>query len=165
MDAVDIAEQQRELRILEEIEKDPDTTQADLATRLGVAVGTVNWHVKRLVAKGYVKVTHLQRRRLRYLITPKGIAEKARLTVLYLQASMRLYRETRRQARRLIAEVRGAGYEQVCIQGDGDLADVCRLTCLEQGMQVRAGRGDGQVPVLWVEGMEVRLSLPEAEER
>jgi DNA-binding MarR family transcriptional regulator len=45
----------RELGLLTEIERDPDITQAGLATKLGVAVGTVNWHLKRLTAKGYVK--------------------------------------------------------------------------------------------------------------
>jgi predicted transcriptional regulator len=48
-------EPNRELILLEQIERDPDITQASMATQLGVAVGTVNWHVKRLIAKGYVK--------------------------------------------------------------------------------------------------------------
>ena len=77
-----------ELRILEQIEQEPETTQSDLAARLGVAVGTVNWYVKRLVKKGHIKVTRLQRRRLRYLITPDGITEKTRLAMEYVQVSM-----------------------------------------------------------------------------
>ena len=80
-----------ELKILEHIETNPDTTQADIATQLGVAVGTANWYVKRLLTKGCIKVTHLQRRRLRYLITPTGIAEKSRLTVEYMRRSFNLY--------------------------------------------------------------------------
>ena len=70
----------QDLHILENIEKNPEITQADLAAQLGVAVGSVNWYLKRLVKKGYVKVTRMERRRLRYLITPQGIAEKTRLT-------------------------------------------------------------------------------------
>ena len=70
----------RELTLLEQIERDPDVTQASLATQLGVAVGTVNWHIKRLVAKGYVKVKRAERKKLRYIITPEGIALRARLT-------------------------------------------------------------------------------------
>ena len=46
----------RDLQLLEHIEIDPDISQASLAANLGVAIGTVNWHLKRLVAKGYVKV-------------------------------------------------------------------------------------------------------------
>ena len=71
----------RELTLLEQIERDPDVTQASLATQLGVAVGTVNWHIKRLVAKGYVKVKRAERKKLRYIITPEGIALRARLPV------------------------------------------------------------------------------------
>ena len=68
----------RELILLEQIEHDPDVTQATLAVQLGVAVGTVNWHLKRLIAKGYVKVKRAQQRKLRYIITPEGIAFRAR---------------------------------------------------------------------------------------
>ena len=80
----------RELILLEQIERDPDVTQASLASQLGVAVGTVNWHLKRLIDKGYVKVKRAQRRKLRYIITPEGIALRARLTVNYIETSMRL---------------------------------------------------------------------------
>jgi len=73
----------REMILLEQIEFDPDITQASLASQLGVAVGTVNRHLKRLIAKGYVKVKRAQRRKLRYIITPEGIAFRARLTVNY----------------------------------------------------------------------------------
>ena len=148
---------ERELRLLEEIERNPETTQADLAARLGVAVGTVNWCLKRLVKKGYVKVKQLQRRRLRYLITPLGVAEKSKLTAAYLEASMRLYRETRQKVKQLLAEVCDAGYDRVRVGGDSDLADVCRLTCLEQGVKVERG---GSLPLIRVKGTELTLEWP-----
>ena len=83
-------ETQRELSLLEHIESNPDVTQASLATNLGVAVGTVNWHLKRLIAKGYVKVKRAERRKLRYIITPDGIALRARLTVDYVERQFML---------------------------------------------------------------------------
>ncbi len=126
----------RELSLLEHIEHDPDITQATLAASLGVAVGTVNWHIKRLVAKGYVKVKRAQRRKLRYIITPEGIALRARLTVNYIETSMRLYRRTRDHVRELLVQVRQAGFESVWIEGEGDIADICRLICLEQGINI-----------------------------
>ena len=105
----------RELILLEQIERDPDVTQASLASQLGVAVGTVNWHLKRLIDKGYVKVKRAQRRKLRYIITPEGIALRARLTVNYIETSMRLYRRTRQRVRELLTEVQQAGYQQVIV--------------------------------------------------
>jgi DNA-binding MarR family transcriptional regulator len=74
-------ETDRDLVILDHIEQDPDASQANLAAQLGVAVGTINWHIKRLIDKGYVKVRRVERRKLRYIITPEGLALRARLTI------------------------------------------------------------------------------------
>jgi len=80
----------RDLSLLEEIEQDPDVNQSTLATQLGVAVGTVNWHLKRLIAKGAVKVKRAERKKLRYIITPEGISLRARLAVNYVERSLTL---------------------------------------------------------------------------
>lgn len=162
MDSNIAPETLHEFRILEQIEQDPETTQADLAARLGVAVGTVNWYVKRLVNKGHVKVTRLKRRRLKYLITPEGLAEKTRLALEYVRVSMVMYRATRFQAQALLSEARKAGHERVRIEGEGDLLDVCRLTCLEQSVHVDSSGFDSSVPVLRVTGAAVMLELPES---
>jgi DNA-binding MarR family transcriptional regulator len=151
-----LTDSDRELDLLEQIEHNPDVTQASLAAHLGVAVGTVNWHLKRLVAKGYVKVKRAQRRKLRYIITPEGIALRARLTVNYIETSMALYRRTRQRVCELLTEATQAGFNQIRIEGDGDIAEICRLTCLEQGIVVVDTPG---VPVLQVHGTKVHLHL------
>ena len=155
-----------ELNLLEHIENDPDITQASLASQLGVAVGTVNWYLKRLVAKGYVKVKRAQRRKLRYIITPEGIAFRARLTLHYIDTSMKLYRRTRQHVRDLLGDVKKAGFNRVHIIGEGDIADVCRLTCLEQGISVAEmidGK-DADLPVIELHGMKVHLRLEKVHE-
>jgi DNA-binding MarR family transcriptional regulator len=144
----------RELEMLEQIERDPDISQASLAAQLGVAVGTINWYIKRLIAKGYVKVKRAQRRKLRYIITPEGLAFRARLTVDYIDQSMRLYRRVRLRVRELVSEAQQAGHRAIRIEGDGDIADICRLTCLEQGIQVTQ---EASAPVLAVQGTKVSL--------
>jgi DNA-binding MarR family transcriptional regulator len=146
----------RDLALLEQIEYDPDVTQASLAAQLGVAVGTVNWHLKRLVSKGYVKVKRAQRRKLRYIITPEGIAFRARLTVNYIEQSMQLYRLVRSRVRDALIEVKRAGFNTVRIQGEGDIADICRLTCMEMGVSITE---DPQAPVLEVHGLKVILHM------
>jgi DNA-binding MarR family transcriptional regulator len=151
------SETTRDLALLEQIEHDPDVTQASLATQLGVAVGTVNWHIKRLIAKGYVKVKRAERRKLRYIITPEGIAFRARLTVNYIERSMLLYRQTRQNVRSLLTQVKLSGHESVRIVGDGDIADICLLTCMEQSVRVLPDRDTRLVPVLVVDGVEVTL--------
>ena len=152
----------RELLLLEQIEHDPDVTQATLASQLGVAVGTVNWHLKRFVSKGYVKVKRAQRRKLRYIITPEGLAFRARLTVNYVESSMRLYRKTRSRVGELLQELHQEGYDQVRISGDGDIADICRLTCLEQGIHIvedASISSENNVPILGVQGTKVYLDM------
>jgi len=136
--------------------------QASLAAQLGVAVGTVNWHIKRLVSKGYVKVKRAQRRKLRYIITPEGLAFRAHLAVNYIETSMRLYRKTRQHIRDLLLQVQQAGYGQVIIDGDGDIGDICRLTCLEQGVRVvekGAQSQTGPLPILIIVGTKVYLQM------
>lgn len=147
----------RELGLLTEIERDPDITQAGLATKLGVAVGTVNWHLKRLTAKGYVKVKRAERKKLRYIITPEGLALRARLTMAYIENSMTLYRQVREEARRILSTAQENKISTVRIVGDGDIADICRLTCLELGIRVVDGESRDNVPIIMVEGREINL--------
>lgn len=124
----------RDLTLLEEIEQDPDINQSVLATQLGIAVGTVNWHLKRLIAKGAIKVKRATRRKLRYIITPEGITLRARLTVDFVQQSFKLYRLLRVRALELIPSIREGGFDRVRILATGDTHDVIRLTCLEHGI-------------------------------
>ncbi len=150
----------RELTLLEQVEHDPDVNQSTLANQLGVAVGTVNWHLKRLIAKGYVKVQRAERKKLRYIITPEGIALRARLTVDYIERSFDLYHKTRQRIKEHLDTIRAAGFNCVRILGDGDVADICKLTCLEQGFAVVA---DEDAPTLELRGWKILLSMGEHE--
>lgn len=152
----------RELELLEALAEKPEARQVDLATRLGVAVGTVNWHLKRLAAKGYIKVKRIGRWHWGYILTPKGMTQKARLTVAYIHSSMSLYREARKRSRALLNQVKQAGYREAVLEGEGELVDVCKLTCLEQGIHCISSNGKKQeVPVLKVDGLEIVLELPD----
>jgi DNA-binding MarR family transcriptional regulator len=146
----------RELTLLEHVESDPDVNQATLADQLGVAVGTVNWHLKRLVAKGYVKVQRAERKKLRYIITPEGIALRAKLTIDFIERSFELYRHTRERIKEHLETIRASGQSHVRIVGEGDVADICRLTCLEQGFNVVQ---DGGSPTLILKGWKVVLDM------
>jgi DNA-binding MarR family transcriptional regulator len=148
------SESARELALLEHIESNPDVTQASLATQLGVAVGTVNWHLKRLIDKGYIKIKRAERKKLRYIITPEGIALRTLLTVDYIEQQFLLYRNTRQRVREHLEQIKSAGYDEVSILGEGDVADICRLSCLEQGVAITT---DSNAPVLEIVGLKVLL--------
>ena len=165
---VENPEATREMLLLEQIENDPNITQASLATHLGVAVGTVNWHLKRMIAKGYVKVKRAERRKLRYIITPEGISFRAHLTIDYIEQSFLLYRNIRHRVRELLTEVKQAGFDRVRLESQtnlndpklssqtNDITDVCRLTCLEQGIKICQ---DSNAPTLLVNGVKVVLLM------
>ena len=152
----------RELELLEALAEKPDARQVDLAARLGVAVGTVNWHLKRLAAKGYIKVKRIGRWHWGYLLTPKGVAEMARLTMSYVHSSMKLYRKAREQSRNLLQQVKEAGFEEVAVHGKGDLVDVFLLTCLEQGIRyVSSNSVNKDLPIVKVVGRDMMLAWPD----
>lgn len=154
-----IADDTRDLSLLDKIENQPDVTQADLATQLGVAVGTVNWHIKRLVSKGYVKVSRAERKKLRYIITPEGLAQRARLTVDYVDQQFNLYRRVRGKVKDHVERLKAGGYRSARIVGEGDVADICKLTCIEQHIELTT---DPLAPVFIIKGVKVQLEMGEA---
>jgi len=147
---------EHELQLLEALANEPETTQADLAARVGVAVGTVNWYLKRWSKKGYIKIRRIDRWQWSYLLTPEGVARKTRLASEYVEASLSLYRRTRNEAQRLLSEVRAAGYNQVVIADESEIAEICRLTCMEMGIDIVPTAPT--VPVLTIDGTKLTLT-------
>ena len=145
----------RDLKVLEALERSQQS--ADLASRLNLVVGTVNWLLKRLTSKGYIKTKRINKWQWRYILTPSGFAEKSRLTEIYVQISMQLYNDTRQRGKELLSEVREKGYESVYIDQiqDNELIDVCRLTSLEQGLEIKRTQG---IPELNVSGREIYIT-------
>src|SRR5438132_10304927 len=111
-------EAHRDLKLLEEVEKDSRITQRSLATKLGIARGLTNIYLRRLVRKGYIKCVNLQANRISYLITPRGIAEKARLTYEFMDYSLHLFGEVRQHLRGVLHECAAAD-KRVAIYGCG----------------------------------------------
>lgn len=115
--------------LLVEIESGAAGSQRTLARRLGIALGLTNLLLKRVIAKGWVKAVRVQPNRVRYLLTPTGIAEKTRLTREYLHGSLHFYAEARERVRRCFEEVSedlsGCGSEKrIMFFGAGELAEI-----------------------------------------
>jgi DNA-binding MarR family transcriptional regulator len=117
----------RTLRILEEIEKDNTISQRTLSQRIDISVGLVNRFIKRLVEKGYFKATTIPSHRVKYILTPKGIAEKTRLTYEYLRYSLRFYREIKESLQEVLEEIIKDGVETVILYGSGEIAELAIL--------------------------------------
>ena len=131
----------RTLRLLDAIESKNSPSQRDLARALGVSLGLVNSFVRRLAKKGYFKITHLPRNRIRYILTPKGAAEKSRLTYAYLQFSYQFYRDARSKLRGLLKDLINHKVGSVAFFGVGDLAEIAYLSLQETDLRF-VGIGD-----------------------
>lgn len=127
-------ESRRDLEMLKAVAQNDRITQRTLASRLGIAVGLANIYVKRLARKGYIKCVSVQSNRLRYLITPKGIAEKTRLTYEYMDHSLRLYREARHQLRTVLQPLVTNGHHDIAVYGTGEAAELTYLSLKEFGL-------------------------------
>ena len=123
----------RDLRVLEAVQQDSRLTQRGLASKLGIALGLANIYLKRMVHKGYIKCVNVQPNRISYLITPRGIAEKARLTYEFMDYSLHLYGEVRQHLRAALRECAAAG-KRVAIYGSGEAAELAYLSLKESGL-------------------------------
>lgn len=126
----------RELKALEELAANPTLTQRRLASQLEVALGLANLMLRRLVKKGYVEVVNTRKNRLQYLITPRGITEKTRLTYEYMEYSLHLYRRVREELKTSLSRILHAGGANVVLLGTGEIAEIAYLTLKELGLNL-----------------------------
>jgi DNA-binding MarR family transcriptional regulator len=126
----------RTLKLLEEIDKDETPSQRDLSRKLNISLGLVNSFIKRLAQKGYCKVTTIPKNRVRYLLTPKGAAEKTRLTYEYIQSSVIFYRDARHKVKKLFSDLTKEGVRQICFYGVSDLAEIAYLSMQDTPIQL-----------------------------
>jgi DNA-binding Lrp family transcriptional regulator len=127
-------EAHRDLQLLEAVEQNARVTQRTLATKLGIALGLTNIYLKRLVRKGYIKCVNVQSNRITYLITPRGIVEKARLTYEFMDYSLHLYADVRQRLRMVFQDCAAAG-RRVAIFGCGEAAELAYLSLKEAGLE------------------------------
>ena len=106
-----MSQDELKLRVMRALESNPNMSQRDLAKHTGVSLGGVNYCVKALIDIGWVKAGNFARnedkRIYAYLLTPKGIAEKAALTAKFLRSKMNEYDALRAEIEQLQAELTG----------------------------------------------------------
>lgn len=99
--------------LLKTLENNPDLSQRDLAKRLGVSLGKINFCLNALIAKGCLKVSNFRNSDNKlgytYLLTPKGVEQKARMTVEFLQLKVQEYERLRSEIEDLKREAEQKG--------------------------------------------------------
>jgi len=121
----------RELELLTEIAKGQGVTQRALAKKLGMALGLTNLYIKRLTRKGYVRIVNVKRSRLKYLLTPRGISEKARLAYQFMEYSLSYYTSLRETFRQRLSPLSLSGGRRVLLVGSGEVAEIAALVLWE----------------------------------
>ena len=141
MNPVDI----RTLHLLEEIEKNHSPSQRQLARQLDISLGLVNSFIKRLALKGYFKVTHIPKNRVRYILTPKGAAEKSRLTYEYIKLSYVFFKDARKKMQKLLNHLESQGVKRVIFFGATELAEIAYLSLQYTNIELAAVLDDHRV--------------------
>ena len=128
----------RTLKILERVDNEKSPSQRDLAVELNISLGLVNSFIKRLVKKGFVKISTIPKSRIKYILTPSGAAEKTRLTYKYIQHSYSFYKNARQKLRELCADLEQQGVKRLVFYGAGDLAEIAYISLQETPIQLTA---------------------------
>ena len=115
------------LRLMGEIERNSSPSQRELSRSLNLSLGLVNTFLKRVVNKGYFKVKTMPRKRVKYFLTPKGLARKSRLTVEYLRYSVNFYREIKGLLLSKFKEMEKERIRSVLFFGAGEVAELAYL--------------------------------------
>ncbi len=140
------------LRIMEEIDNDYTPSQRDLSRTLNISLGLVNSFIKRLVNKGYLKITNIPKNRLKYILTPKGAAEKTHLTYQYIQYSFDYYKKTRGKLRKLFKDLMAQGVRRVVFYGKSDFAEIAFISLQETNIVMIAIVDDNKIGEVFLGG-------------
>ncbi len=103
-------------RLLKQLEANPDINQRELAQLLGISLGKLNYCLRALMEKGLVKAGNFrrstQKHRYAYLLTPRGIEEKARVTARFMHTKLAEYEKLEHELEELRAEVKAQQEKQ-----------------------------------------------------
>lgn len=126
------------LRILEEIDSKETPSQRDIARKIDISLGLVNSFIKRLARKGYFKIVNIPGNRVKYILTPKGAAEKTRLTYQYVQYSYYFYKDARKKLKNLFAVLSEQNVKRIAFYGATELAEIAFLSLQETSITLVA---------------------------
>jgi ribosomal protein S25 len=129
------SEEMRDLRLLEELEKNPIVSQRELSHRFGIALGVTNACLRRMARKGWIRIRDLNPRRIGYYLTPKGVLEKTRLTIHLISFRVQHYSELKKVIANRLLEMQHDGMQRIVFYGVSDEMEVAYITL--QGVNLK----------------------------
>jgi ribosomal protein S25 len=124
------------LQILDEVATGKSLTQRDLSHKLGIALGMTNNYLKRLAREGYIQIIQAERKRLHYLLTPKGLAEKSALTYRYIKRSYQFFADARRKLEAFFLDLERAGIRSIVLYKATVIAEIAVLVLQNRPIQL-----------------------------
>ncbi|MFA5779068.1 MAG: winged helix-turn-helix transcriptional regulator [Elusimicrobiota bacterium] len=119
---------EKEFAIISELSSSNSSNQRTVAKKLGISLGLTNLIIKRLAKTGYIKIKQLNRRQIRYVLTPKGFSEKARKSYNYTLRTINSLTLMREKIQNLAILKYKAGIRNFTIVGDNELADITEIS-------------------------------------
>jgi DNA-binding MarR family transcriptional regulator len=129
-------EEKLTLELLNAIDQQSDLSQRNLAQHMGIALGLTNSYLKRCARKGLVKVSEAPANRYLYYLTPKGFAEKARLTGRYLADSLTFYRQASESCSAIIELCKKNDVERIMICGISELSEIALIRAMDADITI-----------------------------
>jgi DNA-binding MarR family transcriptional regulator len=134
----DMLDEQIVRQLLCSLDENAELSQRQLSSELGIALGSVNWYLKRCISKGLIKISQAPLKRYIYYLTPQGFDEKSRLMAQYLKWSFDFFRLGREQSSKILERYVAQGCKDIVLVGDGDLAEIFILSAMDASVNVRA---------------------------
>ena len=132
------SESMRDLQFLEELEKTPNLSQRELSNKFGIALGVTNACLKRMARQGWIRLRKVPPRRIGYYLTPKGFAEKAKLTMSFLSYNIHHYSWLKAMIGERFLEMVSQGVKRVIFYGVSDEMEVAYVTLQGTDMELVA---------------------------
>src|SRR4030043_666500 len=118
----------RDLRLLEELEKNPIVSQRELSHKFGIALGVTNACLKRMARRGWIRITSLDHHKIGYYLTPKGFTEKANLTIHLISWTVQHYSTLKEIIGRKLLEMENSGVKRIVFYGISDEMEIAYIT-------------------------------------
>lgn len=129
------SEEIRDLRLLEELERNPVISQRELSHKFNIALGVTNACIRRMARKGWIRIRDLNPRKIGYYLTPKGVLEKARLTLNLISFRVQHYAELKKIIGTRLLEMQNKGLKRLVFYGVSDEMEVAYITL--QGVNLK----------------------------
>ena len=126
---------EREFELVNIIGKKLGSNQRDLSLHMKMSLGQTNMLIRRLVAKGYIRITQLNKKKVKYLLTPKGFAEKMQKSVKYTLNTINSIGLIKQKISEVVVPLYESGERSFHVIGESDFAHLTEIVFRDLGFQ------------------------------